>query len=437
MGQCTECGGDFDRKIGEPDLKWIRVCFSCYLQQNELARRISISEEDDEVQLRIQADSDLSMFRYSYTFESLEEAKDVGEMLAEKLQFVLIIEVIEEGNYVIIAVRNEDDASRIREQISNSSLSALTESIQIKPIHHPYESGEPTRYDGEPLLPRSVCWRMAMWRGSDYLDSLSMIGTRPPRREHLCFKDIPWVLNSSRGISDNAADQIRTSCINHFVEINGFEEVETLVDIRPTVSEAMPVAMHVFPRLRDWLEEYARENPEYLSPKSRRGIERNRAGKELESTFRELCVDYDLNCWSSDKLFSVRYQLQRLQQGKPDYFSQEDYERRLRQVESEFSQVPSGAKEIADKVDSSSGFPDFVVWGPSDDLDDFVEDLSENLERKSGVLLVEAKYRSDPDDTAYFTDDQKEQIPRLMELDADVYVFRATSDNYWLKRPEV
>lgn len=433
---CPDCGNEICRSGIEPSQDAIPVCFSCFLNDAVYPRKISISESDDGVELWVQADSDDLHWSISYRFDTLQVAKETGELLAEKIRVVLLVELTLDDQYIIFGARNRNDTERLRQLIQEDPLSSWIKEIHTANLKDLY-SETPSRYDGESLLTRGLCWRLATWRGCDYPDRFGPGGQQAPRKDQIELEDVPCIFNSRRGLSHNKAEQLQSDLANQFVGMGGFESVETLGDIRTATSEWMPVSAHIFPRIAQRLQNYARDNMHVLSPRSRAGIKANQAGQEFESTFREICDQYDLACWSASKLFSVRWQLRNAQKGKPEYLDKESYEDRLTQLEAEYAKLPDRAKEIANKVSDSSGFPDFVVWGDDDSLTRFVEEHSDGLQRSDSVLIVEVKYTADPDETAYFTDAQKERIPELRELDADVYIFRGTSEEYWLKRPSL
>ncbi len=360
----------------------------------------------------------------------------MGELLAEKIQIVLLLELVFDDQYIVFGTRNRDDSKRLQQLVQEDPLSNWVQEIHLADLEELYSEGR-TRYDGEPILSRKLCWQFSIWRASDYPDRFGPGGARSPREDRIKLKGVPCIFNSRRGLSHDRADQLQSDLADQFVGMGGFDSVETLGDIRTATSEWMPVTAHVFPRITQRLQDYARDNMHVLSPRSRAGIKANQAGQEFESTFRNLCEQYNLSCWSASKLFSVRWQLHHARKGQPEYLDRESYEERLAQLEAEYAKPPDRAKEIANEVADSSGFPDFLVWGDADDLTRFVEEYSDGLRREDSVLIVEVKYTTDPDDTAYFTDDQKERIPEIREVGADVYIFRGTPEEYWLKRASI
>lgn len=90
---CPECGNEVCRSGAEPTQDAIPVCFLCFLNDAVYAWEISISESDDGVELWVQADSDDSHWAISYRFDTMQAAKETGELLAEKIQVVLLVEL--------------------------------------------------------------------------------------------------------------------------------------------------------------------------------------------------------------------------------------------------------------------------------------------------------------------------------------------------------
>jgi hypothetical protein len=103
-----------------------------------------------------------------------------GEILAEKICVVLIIDLSFDDNYVFVGTRSREDAESLLRLVQDDPLSVWTRDTQIVDLAQCYVSGEPRRFDGEPLLSRFVCWRVAMWRAYNYPHRIRPFGLRPP-----------------------------------------------------------------------------------------------------------------------------------------------------------------------------------------------------------------------------------------------------------------
>ncbi|GGK84755.1 hypothetical protein GCM10009067_41150 [Haloarcula sebkhae] len=234
---CDVCGTELDESEARHSDGFrlsSSLCFDCYLESDEV-----LYEYSDRPVERFEA----------------QHQQAVRDALNDKLRYVLTLSLSDDPQQLIVLFAvSIDDAEELQKNVLESKFGTFIDDTEI------HDLGD--LYDG---LDTELCWNISAWKHDPH--------GRPLRKGPMSidiFAGVPCVIDSYGWLNDGYRSELCEELLSHALPHINFNEIETL-------SDGVEAAQSVFPVASDFgisipIRDYLRDNPQYLSERSRRQI---------------------------------------------------------------------------------------------------------------------------------------------------------------------
>lgn len=234
---CDVCGSELDETEAKHSGGYrlsSSLCFDCYLESDEV-----LYEYGDRPVKRFEA----------------QHQQAVRDALNDKLRYVLTLPLSDHPKQLIVLFAvSIEDAEELRSHVLESKFGTFIGDTKIDYLGDLYDD-----------LDAELCWKISAWKH----DPHGRLSRKGPMSIDI-LAGVPCVIDSYGWINDRVRSELGQELLCYVLSHIDRDEIETLSDGAEAAQSVLPVASNLGINIP--IRDYFRDNPQYLSERSRRQI---------------------------------------------------------------------------------------------------------------------------------------------------------------------